>query len=71
MNTDDDDSGSTRQQKRQEGAMESLARKKHLVARNGNTAMQQVGGALEVKFEGNAQRTFLTWQLTPNGARVG
>lgn len=51
--------------------MESLARKKHLVARNGNTAMQQVGGALEVKFEGNAQRTFLTWQLTPNGARVG
>ena len=51
--------------------MESLARKKHLVARNGNAAMQQVGGALEVKLEGNAQCRFLTQQLTPGRACGG
>lgn len=53
------------------GTMESLARKRHLVAKNGNAAMQQVGGALEVKFEGNAQRGFLSRQLTPGRARAG
>lgn len=64
LHTDDDDSGSTRQQGRQEGDSVKPCQEKQLVAKNGETAMQQVGEALEMKYEGNAQCRLLSWQST-------
>lgn len=55
LHMDDDDSGSTRQQKRQEGDSVKPCQERTVGSKKWGSCYATGGGALEVKYEGNAQ----------------
>lgn len=64
LHTDDDDSDGTRQQERQEGDSVKPCQERTVGSKKWGSCYATGGGALEVKYEGNAQCRFLSWQST-------